>query len=881
MKEHKMKDMMDDIEVPNVFKILVSSSRPASTPPAATKEILVPQQALRQRSAREVPTATEEHSIGNDQLGIEHDGRALAQTIALQDLKPPFTLGLLGGWGTGKTFMFHIIEKELINIQKMKKNAGLYCNNLYLVKFDAWTFSKGDIWSSLMFRILTDLNKQIQLEKLLKKFHKDNDQEYEGISLLEELNALSDSQMKYLKERIGDSDLRKNIEKMFENKVSGALSEAVNINGEEKAKELKATKRNIVDIEKELRNLEKLEKDKLEEDKRAEELQKEIVITEDLERISSAAIHEAILTTLKEAFMGEKERLFGPSENALNMELKKALSSTGLIFELLSHGGYLAVSILLFVAISTILPVVFAFLHGRVEYLWALAAPLLAVSSRYLIKYNELVEIYKDHLGTLHDVESKQRDMKETDVEAQNGDRSIIPSIKEEIKDIQSNLQIKHDELQVATEKAKSIKDQLWLNEGEDLLKILDESSISGYEQNLGIVHKAQQDLRKLSSAMLAKEDSSARIIIFIDDLDRCPVTAIVRTLEALQLLVKTTVFVVVVAIDLDYVTLSLEKHYKGVLRKGSHPSGLDYLEKIIQLPYRMSPVKERDTISKYINSLTEPRESTHKNHKDQNKIEKSGGDIKVKDTIDANETKIPAEDMVTDTCTTNDKSTRGDKISDNEEESNEEKADIDACEQKVPQISLTNEEKDMIKDTCVKVQLSPRVMKRLINVFQTMKIILYRKHNSSDKYVELPLMKASFKLLALSACDDYRIRYEMSKVHAYLEANQHYDENVSNLLQLISKVANLNNTCLVKYHDLFQSLETITWADEKKWEMVKSFLRLVRSFSFLGEFSEERKETYTPMREAPKVVDNESLEKEHVTKKHRSHGRFFKKDVK
>ena len=872
---------MDDIEVPNVFKILVSSSRPASTPPAATKEILVPQQALRQRSAREVPTATEEHSIGNDQLGIEHDGRALAQTIALQDLKPPFTLGLLGGWGTGKTFMFHIIEKELINIQKMKKNAGLYCNNLYLVKFDAWTFSKGDIWSSLMFRILTDLNTQIQLEKLLKNFHKENDQEYEGISLLEELNALSDSQMKYLKERIGDSDLRKNIEKMFENKVSGALSEAVNINGEEKAKELRATKKDIEDIEKDLKKLKKLEKDKLEEDKRAEELQKEIVITEDLERISSAAIHEAILTTLKEAFMGEKERLFGPSENALNMELKKALSSTGLIFELLSHGGYLAVSILLFVAISTILPVVFAFLHGRVEYLWALAAPLLAVSSRYLIKYNELVEIYKDHLGTLHDVESKQRDMKETDVEAQNGDRSIIPSIKEEIKDIQSNLQIKHDELQVATEKAKSIKDQLWLNEGEDLLKILDESSISGYEQNLGIVHKAQQDLRKLSSAMLAKEDSSARIIIFIDDLDRCSITAIVRTLEALQLLVKTTVFVVVVAIDLDYVTLSLEKHYKGVLRKGSHPSGLDYLEKIIQLPYRMSPVKERDTISKYINSLTEPRESTHKNHKDQNKIEKSGGDIKVKDTIDANETKIPAEDMVTDTCTTNDKSTRGDKISDNEEESNEEKADIDACEQKVPQISLTNEEKDMIKDTCVKVQLSPRVMKRLINVFQTMKIILYRKHNSSDKYVELPLMKASFKLLALSACDDYRIRYEMSKVHAYLEANQHYDENVSNLLQLISKVANLNNTCLVKYHDLFQSLETITWADEKKWEMVKSFLRLVRSFSFLGEFSEERKETYTPMREAPKVVDNESLEKEHVTKKHRSHGRFFKKDVK
>ncbi len=79
--------------------------------------------------------------------------------------------------------------------------------------------------------------------------------------------------------------------------------------------------------------------------------------------------------------------------------------------------------------------------------------------------------------------------------------------------------------------------------------------------------------------------------MLFIDDLDRCPPNKVVETLEALQLLVKTKLFVVVLLIDAKYVTLCLEKQYQDILRPERHPSGLDYIKKIIQLPYRVPPM--------------------------------------------------------------------------------------------------------------------------------------------------------------------------------------------------------------------------------------------------------------------------------------------------
>jgi len=107
---------------------------------------------------------------GEDLLDVNTQAGALADTTAFKDLEPPFVVGILGGWGSGKTFAFNLISERLAEIQSHDVSATNdeqidYVGHIFLVKFDAWTYAKGDLWSSLMYQILIDLNAQLDLQK--------------------------------------------------------------------------------------------------------------------------------------------------------------------------------------------------------------------------------------------------------------------------------------------------------------------------------------------------------------------------------------------------------------------------------------------------------------------------------------------------------------------------------------------------------------------------------------------------------------------------------------------------------------------------------------------------------------------------------------------
>ncbi len=146
------------------------------------------------------------------------------------------------------------------------------------------------------------------------------------------------------------------------------------------------------------------------------------------------------------------------------------------------------------------------------------------------------------------------------------------------------------------------------------------------YEKKLGYLHQLQRKLAELTNCLyynpkmkdndeqFSKLEKTfprgpARIVLFIDDLDRCPPDRVVEVLEAVQLLVKTPLFIAVVAIDERYVTRALEKYYAGVLFHQGRPSGTDYLEKIIQIPYRIRPVAH-SALANYLHQQMEVEES-------------------------------------------------------------------------------------------------------------------------------------------------------------------------------------------------------------------------------------------------------------------------------
>jgi hypothetical protein len=83
------------------------------------------------------------------------------------------------------------------------------------------------------------------------------------------------------------------------------------------------------------------------------------------------------------------------------------------------------------------------------------------------------------------------------------------------------------------------------------------------------------------------------RIVLYIDDLDRCPTEKVVLVLEAIHLLLAFDLFVVVVGLDIRWASHSLEEKYARQLKTGGGATALDYLEKIFQVPFWLPPMEE------------------------------------------------------------------------------------------------------------------------------------------------------------------------------------------------------------------------------------------------------------------------------------------------
>jgi hypothetical protein len=121
------------------------------------------------------------------------------------------------------------------------------------------------------------------------------------------------------------------------------------------------------------------------------------------------------------------------------------------------------------------------------------------------------------------------------------------------------------------------------------------------YRDKLGVISQVRRDFEQLVA--LITPDTSAgptgtgssgkgpatrlseidRIVLFIDDLDRCPPGKVVDVLQAVHLLLAFKLFVVVVGVDGRWLQRSLLTHYHDVLIDPGQ-----YLEKIFQVPFTL-----------------------------------------------------------------------------------------------------------------------------------------------------------------------------------------------------------------------------------------------------------------------------------------------------
>ncbi len=99
---------------------------------------------------------------------------------------------------------------------------------------------------------------------------------------------------------------------------------------------------------------------------------------------------------------------------------------------------------------------------------------------------------------------------------------------------------------------------------------------------------------RALSQAFseFVGNDSERRIVVFVDDLDRCLPQGALEVLESMKLFFDLEGFVFVVGLDQAVVERSIDLKYKSDTAEGSYQiRGADYIKKIFQLPYSVAPV--------------------------------------------------------------------------------------------------------------------------------------------------------------------------------------------------------------------------------------------------------------------------------------------------
>jgi hypothetical protein len=140
----------------------------------------------------------------------------------------------------------------------------------------------------------------------------------------------------------------------------------------------------------------------------------------------------------------------------------------------------------------------------------------------------------------------------------------------------------------------------LWRRVLSPLIKIIDLEPAKLLDQlrsRVRLVHDLKSQLESVFSAL----GDTARLLVFVDDLDRCPPDRVADMLEALNMLADTRQALMVVAIDPVAVERSVEVRFKDLLThmREQNPEearnfGARYVEKLVTISVNVPPVQAK-----------------------------------------------------------------------------------------------------------------------------------------------------------------------------------------------------------------------------------------------------------------------------------------------
>ncbi|MBD0259243.1 MAG: hypothetical protein ICV83_26290, partial [Cytophagales bacterium] len=519
--------------------------------------------------------ASDTVDVTNDRLDIGEDVQTLTAVMLSKEVKPPLAIGLFGDWGSGKSYFMKSMQRSAKRIAKhaRKTDDPKFFGYIAQIEFNAWHYADTNLWASLVSYIL---------EKLAAHVTPTLTPEEQQAALLSELGST--------KLIVSNAESEK---RRVEHTIVQRQTELQDLQNKRQEKEIKLSDLQISD----LRTL-------LKDEQPVKDLH------ELLRQMGIPAVING-MTDVSEA-VAQAHTARGRA-NAMLMALGKPanrwfiLGLLGLLLFIIPALAHLVRNYLqqndVVTFVSTLAVQVSAFVGG-------LAAIIRKVSAQVSSSLSQ-VEAAKQKVDEL--ISSKRKVVTQEETQLQK-----------EIVLLKAQEQETTARLAAAVTQVAELENRIrTLREGRSLAKFLADRNLSeDYRKHLGLISVIRQDFESLKER-LNKIDPAApgsprrvdRIILYIDDLDRCPTEKVMEVLQAVHLLLAYELFVVVVGVDPRWLLHSLGTTYSAFGKNSTsndHNTTIgratpqNYLEKIFQIPFSLRPMTQTG-YGKLIGGLLSP----------------------------------------------------------------------------------------------------------------------------------------------------------------------------------------------------------------------------------------------------------------------------------
>ncbi len=483
-----------------------------------------------------------------DLVGISAEVDAFAYLIASTALTPPLAVGVFGDWGSGKSYFLRSLQRRIDQLVSAPVEQPPFHRAIAQIEFNAWQYVEGNLWASLLEHLFRNLRPAGEDDDDLLEARR---REY-----LTRITESTEEHRRAVKKRDELASAQQRVHAVVQHKIQ--------------ERDTKLAKLDIARRGNPLRSW-----------RASEELTTtlaEIRRRTGIDELGAQAgeLQQTLAST------GEALRRAGPVLGALRtggwrytLALIVVIGFGPLVSFLLSQLDVSAVSNVIGSG-SAVLAGVTAYAARGTD---VLTRTLGMISRAQATLNSELEQTRKEFNDRIQDAEAELASSERALDAARIAEQRVAASVAE-----------LEDELARLT--PSSVLSEFVSNR----------FASEDYRRHLGVAALVRQDLERLSRLIQQHHDGGPtnagmvdaahaidRVVLYIDDLDRCPTDVVIKVLQAVHLLLAFPLFVVVLAVDARWLEWSLREHYTQLNTDAATPS--DYLEKIFQVPFWVRPL--------------------------------------------------------------------------------------------------------------------------------------------------------------------------------------------------------------------------------------------------------------------------------------------------